>query len=35
MKSLKELITLAKSKPGQLTFGTSGVGSSNHMWASS
>jgi tripartite-type tricarboxylate transporter receptor subunit TctC len=27
----KELITLAKSKPGQLTFGTAGIGSAPHM----
>jgi tripartite-type tricarboxylate transporter receptor subunit TctC len=31
VKNLKELIALAKAKPGPLTFGTSGVGSSNHM----
>ena len=30
-KTLKELIALAKSKPGQLNYGTSGVASSNHM----
>ncbi len=30
-KNLKELIALAKAKPGQLNFGTSGVASSNHM----
>jgi len=27
----KELIALAKSKPGQLTFGTAGIGSAPHM----
>lgn len=30
-KNLKELIALAKAKPGQLNFATSGVASSNHM----
>jgi tripartite-type tricarboxylate transporter receptor subunit TctC len=30
-KNLKELIALAKSKPGQLNYGTAGVASSNHM----
>lgn len=30
-KNLKELIALAKSKPGQLNYGTSGIASSNHM----
>ena len=30
-KNLKELIALAKTKPGQLNFGTAGVASSNHM----
>lgn len=29
--SAKELIALAKSKPGQLTFGTAGIGSAPHM----
>jgi tripartite-type tricarboxylate transporter receptor subunit TctC len=31
VKNLKELIALAKAKPGQLTFSTSGLGSSNQM----
>ena len=31
VKNLKELIALAKAKPGQLTYSTSGLGSSNHM----
>ena len=31
--SVKELIELAKSKPGKLTFGSSGVGASQHMAA--
>jgi tripartite-type tricarboxylate transporter receptor subunit TctC len=30
-KNLKEVIALAKAKPGQLNYGTSGVASSNHM----
>ncbi len=30
-RSLKELIVLAKSRPGQITYATSGLGSSNHM----
>ncbi len=30
-KSVKELIALAKSRPGQLTFGSAGIGSSNHL----
>ena len=30
-KNLKELIALAKAKPGQLNFGTAGIASSNHM----
>ena len=32
-KNLKELIALAKAKPGQLNYGTSGIASSNHMAA--
>lgn len=31
--NVKELIELAKSKPGKLTFGSSGVGASQHMAA--
>ncbi len=31
VQSLKELITLAKSKPNELTFGSSGTGTSIHM----
>ncbi|MFN9491116.1 MAG: tripartite tricarboxylate transporter substrate binding protein [Betaproteobacteria bacterium] len=30
-KNLKQLIALAKSRPGQLNFASSGLGSSNHM----
>ena len=30
-RNLKELIALAKARPGQLTYATSGLGSSNHM----
>ena len=32
-KSVKELITLAKTKPGQLTFGSPGFGTSPHLTA--
>jgi tripartite-type tricarboxylate transporter receptor subunit TctC len=32
-KSVKDLIALAKAKPGQLTFGSPGVGTSPHMTA--
>jgi len=32
-KSVKELIALAKAKPGQLNYGTSGVATSTHMAA--
>jgi tripartite-type tricarboxylate transporter receptor subunit TctC len=28
-----ELIALAKAKPGQITYGSSGIGSSAHLWA--
>src|SRR5581483_6148811 len=31
VKSVKELIALAKSKPGQLNFSSSGMGSPNHL----
>ncbi len=31
VKNLKQLIALAKARPGQLNFGTAGLGSSNHM----
>ena len=31
VKSVKELITLAKAKPGQLSFSSPGVGSANHL----
>jgi tripartite-type tricarboxylate transporter receptor subunit TctC len=31
VKSIKELIALAKQKPGQLTFSSSGVGSGTHL----
>jgi tripartite-type tricarboxylate transporter receptor subunit TctC len=33
VKSLKELITLAKDKPDSLTFGTSGSGTASHLAA--
>ena len=32
-RSVKDIIALAKQKPGQITFGTSGVGSSTHFAA--
>ena len=31
VKTLQEFITLAKSRPGKMTYGSSGNGSSNHM----
>jgi tripartite-type tricarboxylate transporter receptor subunit TctC len=31
VKSLKDLVALAKAKPGQLTFGSPGTGSVNHL----
>jgi tripartite-type tricarboxylate transporter receptor subunit TctC len=31
VKSVKELIVLARAKPGQVTFGTGGIGSTPHM----
>lgn len=31
VRNLRELIALAKAQPGQLTYATSGLGSSNHM----
>jgi len=33
VKSVQELIALAKSKPGQLSFGSAGVGTSTHLSA--
>jgi tripartite-type tricarboxylate transporter receptor subunit TctC len=31
VKTVAELVALAKSKPGQLNYGTTGLGSSNHL----
>jgi tripartite-type tricarboxylate transporter receptor subunit TctC len=31
VRTLKELIALAKAKPGQLAYGSGGAGSSNHL----
>lgn len=31
VKSVKELIAFAKTRPGQLTYGSSGIGSSSHL----
>ena len=31
VKTLQELVALAKSRPGQLNYGTAGVGASNHL----
>jgi tripartite-type tricarboxylate transporter receptor subunit TctC len=33
VKTLKELVELAKSKPGEINFGTSGIGTSTHLYA--
>ncbi|RPI41351.1 MAG: tripartite tricarboxylate transporter substrate binding protein [Betaproteobacteria bacterium] len=33
VKTLKELVALAKSKPGEINFGTSGIGTSTHLYA--
>ena len=33
VKTLKDLVALAKSKPGELNFGTSGIGTSTHLYA--
>jgi len=33
VKTVKELVALAKSKPGELNFGTSGIGTSTHLYA--
>ena len=33
VKSVRELIALAKARPGQLTFGSSGIGSGTHLAA--
>ncbi|RDJ93736.1 hypothetical protein B4Q13_19915, partial [Lacticaseibacillus rhamnosus] len=30
-KTIRELVSLARARPGQLTFGTSGMGSSLHL----
>ena len=30
-KNIKELVTLAKARPGQLIYGTSGIGSTGHL----
>ena len=33
VKSVAELIALAKAKPGELNYGSSGTGASNHLAA--
>lgn len=33
VKSLKELVAVAKAKPGELSFGTSGIGTNTHLSA--
>ena len=31
VKTLQEFVALAKSKPGELNYGTTGVGAANHL----
>ena len=31
VKNMQELVALAKAKPGTLNFGSSGIGSTNHL----
>jgi len=31
VKSLKDLITLARNRPGEIAYGTSGPGTSHHL----
>jgi tripartite-type tricarboxylate transporter receptor subunit TctC len=33
VKNVRELVQLARTRPGEITFGSAGTGTGNHMWA--